>query len=96
MVAKDTANLQRSCWERKKKEDPDPATSLPSDLCQSSPVSLEQSEKSREQAGRAVDRKFTAHNLQETLQCNQVEFYRDNLELLQVIYKVCNLQTSAC
>ena len=48
MVAKDTANLQRFCWERKKKEDPDLATSLPSDLCQGSPVSLEQSEKSRE------------------------------------------------
>ena len=31
-----------------KKEDPDLATSLPSDLCQGSPVSLEQSEKSRE------------------------------------------------
>lgn len=48
VVAKDIVDLQRSCWERQKKEDPDVATSLSLDLCQGSPVSLEQSERSRE------------------------------------------------
>lgn len=47
------------------------------------------------QWGRAGDRKFTAHNFKEISKCSQVEFYRDNLEFLSVIYKVYNLQTSA-
>lgn len=54
-VVKDTVNLQRSCREsqkkKKKNQDSDFTTSLPSDLLPMLPCELEQSGKSRENGG---------------------------------------------